>query len=218
MISHHPDDECLLAFAAGHLDSGRGLLLAIHLDACGQCHRRVQTLLSIGGEIMERAPPVALSDDALQRTLQRIDGVEANRAPVKRNAGAGARPVPAARGMARLDGCQVSAWHWIAPGMRYRRVQVPHAAEGKMFVLGISPGRSLPKHSHHDIEWTQVISGAFEDGRARFEAGDFDATDGSVHHQPVVTEQAECICLAHLSAPLVFDGWISRAAGRWIGM
>ena len=218
MISHHPDDECLLAFAAGQLDSGRGLLLAIHLDACGRCHRRVQTLLSIGGEIMERAPAAELSDEALQRALHRIDSPVPHPPPTSRSAGMNAKPLPPARGLSRLNGCQVSPWHWIAPGMRYQRVQVPHAAEGKMFVLGISPGRSLPKHSHHDIEWTQVISGAFEDGRARFEAGDFDATDGSVHHQPVVTEQAECICLAHLSAPLVFDDWISRAVGRWIGM
>jgi len=218
MISHHPDDECLLAFAAGQLDSGRGLLLAVHLDACQQCHQRVQTLLSVGGEIMECAPLVDLSDEALQRALQRIDGLASDSAPADRNAGIAAHSLPVARGLSRLDGCQVSPWHWIAPGMRYRRVQVPHAAEGNMFVLGISPGRSLPRHSHHGIEWTQVISGAFDDGRARFEAGDFDATDGSVHHQPVVTEQAECICLAHLSAPLRFDGWISRAVGRWIGM
>ena len=218
MISHHPDDECLLAFAAGQLDSGRGLLLAVHLDACQQCHQRVQTLLSVGGEIMERAPLVDLSDNALQRALQRIDGLASDSVPAGRHAGIVANPVPAASSMSRLDSCQVSPWHWIAPGMRYRRVQVPHAAEGKMFVLGISPGRSLPKHSHRDIEWTQVISGAFDDGRARFEAGDFDATDGSVRHQPVVTAEAECICLAHLSAPLVFDGWIARTFGRWIGM
>ncbi len=213
MITHHPDDESLLAFASGQLDSGRGLLLSVHLDACQQCHRRVQALLSVGGEVLERAQPMELSDEALQRVLQRIEGT----APESK-ARVGVTSAPAARGLSRLDSCEVSAWRRVAPGMRYRSVLVPHAADGKMFVLGIAPGRSLPKHSHRDLEWTQVISGAFDDGRARFEAGDFDATDGLVRHQPVVTAEAECICLAHLSAPLVFEGWIARTFGRWIGM
>lgn len=208
MITHHPDDESLLAFASGQLDSGRGLLLAVHMDACARCHQRVQALLSVGGEVLEQAQPAALPDDALGRALQRIEGIVPD----------GAKPAAAGRGLSRLDACEVSPWHWVAPGMRYRSVRVPDSTTGKMFVLGIAPGRSLPKHSHRDIEWTQVISGAFDDGRARFEAGDFDATDGSVRHQPVVTQESECICLAHLSAPLVFDGWIARAFGRWIGM
>lgn len=209
MITHHPDDESLLAYASGQLDSGRGLLLAVHVDGCAQCHRRVQSLLAVGGEVLEHSPSVPLDDAALQRALGRIEGIVP-----ERSRSAGATRI----GLSRLESCQVSPWRRVAPGMRYRQVRVPDAADGKIFVLGISPGRSLPGHTHEDVEWTQVISGAFDDGRSRFEAGDFDATDGSVHHQPVVTPESECICLAHLSAPLVFDGWLARAAGRWIGM
>jgi putative transcriptional regulator len=63
-----------------------------------------------------------------------------------------------------------------------------------------------------------VLCGAFDDGRARFGPGDFDATDEGVHHQPIVESGGECVCLAYVEAPLRFDGRVASVIGGWIGM
>ena len=37
MIKHHPDDDLLLAFAAGRSEAGPALLVAVHLESCPGC-------------------------------------------------------------------------------------------------------------------------------------------------------------------------------------
>jgi putative transcriptional regulator len=106
----------------------------------------------------------------------------------------------------------------MGAGMRYARVQVPRSKDAPLFLLRIGPGRSLPRHGHHGNEMTAVLDGSFEDGRAVFNAGDFDAADGEVRHQPVVRTQGECICLAYLDAPLRFESRIAGVIGGWLGM
>ena len=51
-----------------------------------------------------------------------------------------------------------------------------------------------------------MLYGRFHDGRDLFAAGDFDETDGTVHHQPEVQASGECICLAYVGGKMVFDG------------
>ncbi|HVN99620.1 MAG TPA: ChrR family anti-sigma-E factor [Steroidobacteraceae bacterium] len=219
MIQHHPSDQHLLALASGQLDSGRGFVLAAHVERCGACRRRSREFLELGGELLRTGDPVSLGAEAFAQTLQRI---EADRAPV-----AAAAPAAPPAGFPRdalpllparlLAGCSAEPWRWIGPGMRCSMIGVPHAARASVFLLKIAPGRTLPRHSHGGTEFTQVLHGAFHDGRSRFDAGDFDETDAQVTHQPVVTDEAECICLAYLDAPLRFEGWIARTAARWTG-
>ena len=106
----------------------------------------------------------------------------------------------------------------MGPGMRYARVGVPHDPDASLYLLRIGEGRSLPRHTHGGIELTQVLCGAFDDGRAVFAAGDFDAADESVHHQPIVQAGATCVCLAYVGARMRFDGRIASMIGGWIGM
>jgi putative transcriptional regulator len=155
---------------------------------------------------------------AWERTLARIDA-----APPVAPRPVAAAQCPAAwpagvQWPASLRGCSVSKWHWMGPGMRFARVQVPQAAEASLFLLRIGAGRSLPRHGHRGNELTQVLCGSFDDGRAVFDAGDFDAADGDVRHQPVVREGGECICLAYLDAPLHFDGRVARVIGGLVGL
>lgn len=217
MTRHHPGDDLMLALAAGHLSAGAGVVAAVHLEGCGTCRARLHTLQSVGGAMLEDAAPQALAPDAWQHTLARLDAP----APPVVAPAAAQPPVAWPAGLqwpASLRGCFISKWHWMGPGMRFARVQVPRAGEGSMFLLRIGPGRSLPRHTHHGTELTQVLCGSFDDGRAVFAAGDFDDADGGVHHQPVVRAGEECICLAYLDAPLRFDGRIAAVIGGWVGL
>lgn len=218
MIRHHPGDDLLLALASGRLDSGPALLVSVHVESCAQCRARVQALEAVGGAMLAAAEPELLEPDALARTLERIDGP----APVAAPRRAPARPAPALPdGSAwprALGGCEVSRWRWMAPGMRFARVRLPHQPEASLYLLQIAPGKSLARHTHSRLELTQVLCGAFDDGRSTFAAGDFDTADTEVLHQPVVAPGGVCVCLAYVEGSLRFEGRIAGAIGRLIGM
>ncbi len=219
MIHHHPGDEFLLHLAAGRLSAGQALVVSTHLEGCAECRRQLHTLQSVGGALLEEVPPVALEPNALARTLQRIDG-----AALERTGSATAPPpnLPALpEGVpwpASLRSCRVTGWRFMGPGMRYARVTVPHDPSAALYLLRISEGRSLARHTHSGLELTQVLCGSFDDGRAVFGPGDFDSADEAVHHQPVVRAGATCVCLAYVGARMRFDGRIASLIGGWIGM
>jgi putative transcriptional regulator len=219
MIAHHPGDDWLLRAAAGTLDAGAAVVVGAHLECCARCRASVRAFEDVGGALLESIEPALLAPEALARTLARLD------APA--HAAAAAAPAPARPrpklppGVAwprSLDGCAVSRWHWMGPGMRWSRIEVPHAHDANVFLLRIGAGKALASHTHSGIELTHVMCGSFHDGRSRFAAGDFDAADGDVRHQPVLESDSECICLASVEGRLVFDSTIARAIGALVGI
>jgi len=215
MIQHHPGDEWLLALAAGRVGAGETVVLDVHLESCAACRSRLQVLKALGGALLDESAPELLAPEALARTLTRID------APAPAAAPATAWPRPALPGLTwphAMRNARVSRWHRMGPGVRWSRVRLASDPAAALFLLRIASGRSLPRHGHHGIELTQVLCGCFDDGRAVFGPGDFDAVDGSVRHQPVVTAGGECICLASVDGRLLFEGRVASLVARWVGM
>ncbi|MBL8483955.1 MAG: cupin domain-containing protein [Rhodocyclaceae bacterium] len=219
MNKHHPDDELLLMQAAGRLSAGATLVVSAHLENCPHCRARLATAESVGGVLLDQIDPVMLEDGAFSRTLARIDA-QAGQPAAAAARGQGARP-PLPPGMEwprSLDGCDISPWHRIGPDMRWSRVGLPQHPEARVFLLRMGAGRPLAAHTHSGREVTQVLYGAFDDGRAEWQAGDFDEADENIHHRPQVTPAGECICLVALEGPLRFDGLLARALGAWMGI
>ncbi|KQP18353.1 ChrR family anti-sigma-E factor [Pseudorhodoferax sp. Leaf267] len=214
-IQHHPGDDLLLAQAAGQLPMGPSLVLASHVENCARCQAQLRLLEFAGGALLEALPEAGLRNDALARTLQCIDASQSVPiTPVQ-----GPPPLPAGTSWPRaLTGCAIARWRWVAPGIHYSRVQVAQDPDANLFLLRIAAGKYLPQHTHSEREFTQVLHGSFHDGRAQFSAGDFDATDGRVHHQPVVQAGGECICLASVEGRVLFDGFFARQLGALMGM
>lgn len=102
--------------------------------------------------------------------------------------------------------------------MRWSRVTLAGDRAANVFLLRIAAGKSLPARIHWGCELTQVLCGAFRDGRERFAAGDFDDADRSAHHGPVVQLSDECICLASVKGRVAFEGRIARMLGSLVGM
>ncbi|MCC6869151.1 MAG: cupin domain-containing protein [Burkholderiales bacterium] len=217
MIQHHPGDELLLPLAAGRLGGGQALVVSAHLEGCAECRVRLHTLQALGGVLLEQSEPMTLHGDAWERTLQCIAAPaavpSAPAVPTPRPVLPAGVPWPFS-----LRACAVSGWHWMGPGMRYARIVLPYDPAARLFLLSIGAGRSLPRHTHGGVELTQVLCGAFDDGRAVFATGDFDAADETVHHQPVVRAGETCVCLAYVGARMRFDGRIASAIAASIGM
>lgn len=218
MIQHHPDDDLLLASAAGRLANGPSLLVAVHLESCQACRTQLRTLQAVGGAMLDDVEPQVLAPDALARTLERIEVPVREPAPPRTMAW----PAPTLPGGApwprALRGTDITRWRWMAPGMHFARVRLRHDPGASVYLLQIAPGKSLARHSHSDLELTQVLSGKFEDGRATFAPGDFDCADGSVNHQPIVAPGDVCVCLASVEGRLRFDDRLVGVIGRLIGM
>jgi len=217
-IQHHPDDDLLLAHAAGRLAGGPGVLIASHLEGCAHCRDRTARLEAVGGALLEELPPETLAPEALARTLEAIDAVPA--APKRARHTPRRRPtLPDGVAWPRaLQHCSATPWRWLGPGMRWSRVTLPHDATANVFLLRIGAGKKLPEHTHSDCELTQVLCGTFHDGRALFGPGDFDEADRSFHHQPTVLPGGDCICLASVSGRVLFKGVIARTLGALVGM
>lgn len=219
MIQHHPSDELLLAAAAGRLDRGAAIVVGAHVEGCARCRESLRLFESVGGAMLEAIEPALMAPQALARTLAAIDALPAVPPPAAPRKPPSRPPLPAGTAWPQsLGGLDVSNWRWLGPGMRWARVELPHEPEANVFLLRIGGGKSLASHSHSGIELTQVLHGAFHDGRAMFSAGDFDAADGSVRHQPVLQPGSECICLASVQGRLQFDGVIGRLIGSLVGI
>jgi putative transcriptional regulator len=74
----------------------------------------------------------------------------------------------------------------------------------------VKAGAHMPTHTHTGDEITLVLEGAFSDESGVYRQGDFINRDASHKHKPIVTKDAECICLTVLDAPIEFTGWLAR--------
>ncbi|MEO8858793.1 MAG: ChrR family anti-sigma-E factor [Burkholderiaceae bacterium] len=218
MIQHHPDDDLLLSRAAGSLDSGAALVVTVHLESCLHCRERMRMFDVVGGALLEQLPPSVLAPPALAQTLAAIDAF--GRAHTLPRTATFTHPELPAGCLwpAALRHCNATRWRWLGPGMHWSRLGLPYDSAANVFLLRIASGKMLPMHTHSENELTQVLYGAFDDGRARFGAGDFDEANGDVRHQPTVLAQGECICLANVRGKVLFEGVVARTLGALVGL
>jgi putative transcriptional regulator len=209
MIRHPAPSELLLDYASGALAEGPALLVATHLAYSESARGDVAALEAAAGELLASMPAEALDDDALARTLARIDAPPA--------------PAPAARsgdGVAQVIGTAVPAplhrylpqdarWRPVLGGIE--EIELPLSDRSyRATLVRIGAGRGLPVHRHAGSEYTLVLAGGFADGRERFDRGDICVADPTVEHKPVADAEQPCICLVVAEAPVVLTGFFGR--------
>ncbi len=198
-VAHRPTDETLAAFATGQLDEGLALVVATHLERDAASRERVRDFQSAQGALLDAAVPVAMvggAGDVLAR--------DPDAAPVGK-----ADHVPEI-GLPRvLQPYALGPWRPIGIKIAMRRVDVP-GAEARVFMLRAGPGVALPHHKHSGLEWTTILSGAYEHQYGRFAAGDFDEADAEHEHTPRVDAIEGCTCIAAVTGNILFQGWLGR--------
>ncbi len=210
MITHHPSDHSLARLAAGMIGAGPRLVVATHLSGCPQCLGRLRSFEAVGGAMLEAAPPVSQSPDALARVLARLDAADPPSEPAP-SVLHPELPPP-------LNAYDIGPWRFVHPGFRWRRLTLPESPDANVIMLKVAAGRRVPRHGHSGTEYTQVLKGSFADALGQFRAGDCVEVDEGVDHQPVVDTEGECVCLASVEGRVRLSGWIGRLLQPLIGI
>lgn len=199
-ITHHITDDLLDAFATGNLAHPFAVVVAAHLSLCDACRARAEAAEAVGGALLARVAPAAISPGAQARLMAALDHAPPP-PPVTRSGIFPAAVMQALKG-------QPPKWRMLGGGIRQQILSAD--AEGSLRLLYIPPGRAVPEHSHGGLELTLVLQGSFSDSEGRFGQGDVEIAHDDIDHQPVAGPEGPCICLAATDAPLRFRAMIPR--------
>ncbi len=219
MISHHASIDTLAAYAAGHLDEARNVVVATHVKMCAECRETVADLEALGGFCLETIEPVAMADDAMKTFWQ----IAAHAAPERQPASMRAdNDLPIEFGQPLnayiKGGLDAVKWRTVAPGIAQSVIEASGYRKNALRLLRIQPGKQIPIHTHSEHELTLILSGSYEDQLGTFQAGDLADLDDDQTHSPVATGDAPCICLVATSAPLVFKNMVGRVIQPFVGL
>lgn len=214
--SHHVSDELLMSYEAGSLAEGWSLAVATHLNFCPECRERARQAAEIGGAVLAASTEVAVSDDAFDDLLARLDAspepfVEA-RSPMPAG---GNVPSP----LRAYIGGDLDAIRWKRIGTAgYQAMIETGDSETQVRLLRIPAGQPVPEHGHRGLELTVVLRGMLVDGDERFGVGEIEEADDDLEHQPCAGADEECICLAVTDAPLRFKSRLVRLVQPFLGI
>ncbi len=213
-VKHHIPDQILMAYSAGNLPEAFSLVVACHLSLCEECRAQAETFDVVGGTMLEGAPTVDVSDDALAATMKLIAAGMPDQTEKPRPVKDAVLPQPLVEYVG--GGVDAISWKSLGGGVKHAVLNTDKDATARL--LYIPAGREMPDHSHAGLEMTMVLQGAFSDEVDRFARGDVEIGDEELHHTPIAEMGADCICLAVTDAPLKFKGLLPRLAQPFLGI
>jgi len=210
-IHHHPEEEFLLDYASGALGEAWSLAVATHLALCPNCRRTVEALESVGGGMLETVAPEPIDAGAFDAVLMRLEsGTEQPVPPVLASADDGS-PFRLPEPLRGYAGGDIEQIRWQRLGLGAYQLLIPTGTKGATArLLRIPAGRPVPTHTHHGMEMTLVLCGAFSDTTGTYGRGDIQQADADLEHQPIAAPEEDCICLAITDAPLRFKSLAAR--------
>ena len=215
-VTRHPDPAWLIDYACGNLSRGFELVLSAHLMACPQCAADLRHAERLGAELLFGGPadaPRLTANDILDADTGDSAWLTARFA---------LRPSASATSLqafvdSYLD-CGLSALPWRKAGRGLQIAKLRADEHERLWVLRAEANTVLPRHTHAGSELTLVLKGAYFNGDTIYAAGDLEDANETTDHQPIVTRDGECICLAATEGPLRFDAWAPRLAQRYLGI
>lgn len=237
--SHHPAPELLAEYAAGSLPLSHALCIAAHLEFCERCRQQVGKLNNLGAALFDAQQPKSVATDTAalkSRVLEILDAGEnvsndcgeLNAAHGHANASDSDASVSNSHA-ARVEGYRVPRsltqfirsdyrdLSWSALSTSIKLATLLNDKDGSQVALSrVKPGGKMLHHRHTGEEFTVVLEGSFSDETGVFRKGDFVQRDKRHRHKPVVTKDAECICLMVLDAPIQFTGFFARLLNPFV--
>jgi len=222
MIRHLPPHEMLVDYASGALPQPVAIAVATHAQLCDESRDRIAALEGVGGAMMMNLAPVAMSDDALDRVLERLDAPsvvdsQEGDAPALENSSVDdlERALPAdirARLAHGDDGIR-----WLRKGSAVESAEISADVDGyDVRLLRIGAGKAVPQHTHEGLEVTLCLTGSYQDDGKRFAKGDFQVADPSIDHRPVADTGEDCIVLAVVERRIRLTGLFGRIINPFV--
>lgn len=162
------------------------------------------------GLFLAAEPPAGLSDDALARALARIDE-DADldrRAAAQINAGDARRSellaLPSPLREAALEALRRRGWSFGGFGIRRLALMAGDGTQAEL--MRVEPGFGAAEHDHGGEELTLIVTGAYDDGHGRYQAGDLSVARPGFAHAPKAEMEGVCYLLAVTYGPPKFQG------------
>ena len=208
MIKHPPDARLLTEFSSGTLPLAQSACVSLHLKYCEMCQRNHRQLQQLGSALFEKLSPQQVDDSLLDTVMARLDEKPPlSYPPVTEKSADGGYPGLVQRLM-KGDYDELD-WQKVTASLRISHLQTGDPAN-EFALYHISAGGSIPKHTHRGTELTLVLDGSFSDEEGIYQQGDFLMRDAQHAHTPTAAQDADCVCIGVLDAPIRFTGWKHR--------
>lgn len=213
-IKHHLDSSTLMSYSSGTLGEALSTVASAHLDICQSCRTELRYMNAIGFSLLQDIDPtdvkvIPISPDAMHKrssasSLNRVKSA-VNSKSLDKN-------------FHKLVGSNFEElpWQWLAPGIRFQKIDLSEGSLGELRLLNISPGLKLPEHGHRGSELTMVLQGCYQDETGCYGPGDIADLDEDMVHRPRVISDEPCICLVGYEYPAKFNGLLNRAMQPFI--
>ena len=222
-MRHHPDEDQLIAYAAGTQTAAVEVLMASHLTLCPACRVHVGELEDIGGAMLDVVAPEASDAGMLDRLMTMLDhdahavggAATAVARPDRAETAADGLLLP--RPLRRHIGADIDRLEWRQAVRGVERAPLPiDNRGGRSYLLRAQPGCFVPRHRHTGNELVLVLDGAYSDVYGHYERGDFTVLTAEMEHHPMADPDGVCLCLVVADGPIRLTGRLSRLLNRFI--
>ena len=154
--------------------------------------------------------PANLGDDALARALARIDDDMAmdSRAAEQIHGGdprmAELAALPSPLREAALEALMHRGWTFGGFGIRRLALMTGDGTQAEL--MRVEPGFGAAEHDHGAEELTLIVTGSYDDGHGRYQAGDLSVARPGFSHAPKADMGEVCYLLAVTYGPPKFQG------------
>ena len=216
---HHPDPSTIVAYAAGSVTESFSLLIAAHIESCVQCRGEVARAETLGADLLQELPPIAMTDSGLPQLWKSIDKISrSEQAEPAEQKKIDANGLPGVLSPFFPGGLQAVKWRSLVPGIQHHQLTDVESGSGSVRLLRIAKGIHIPDHTHLGSELTLILQGSYSDETGKFECGDLSDADSSVQHRPFVDSEQPCICLIATDERLKFSSVLNRMIQPLIGI
>lgn len=210
-VHHHPGEDLLWDYYRGAASPGLALVVRTHLEGCAACRSDMQMFDGIGAAMMAQAEGVAVSDNALDLALARIERPEmvqpaAEKAQVRHPAFLEGFELPDS-----LKALVIRDRYWAAPGVWMAPVEIGPQPKGeRTYLMHVPAGMTMPQHTHRGLETTVVLKGRFSDHNGEYRVGDMAVCTPEDSHSPAISADQDCLCLIWQDAAIIPQTWLGR--------
>ena len=205
MIRFHPDETQLAEYSAGSLITAQSICVSAHLAYCSLCQQTVGLFNNVGGSLVDSISSNTIPDDIFTGLMHRLDEdtspdetAEPETEPVNQD------DLPHV--VSRLIQLGDVRWKKLTPALEIARLKTGQD-QYEVALHRIRAGGKVAEHDHQGMEFTVVLRGNFSDADGMYQVGDFLQKQAGEIHQPIASQDSDCLCLTAVDSPVRFTGF-----------